>query len=278
MQKTVFAFVVSALICTSVFAQKKGEKYNELGIFLGGSYYLGELNRFGHLNQFTRPAYGIIFRHNINRRLALKSNLYAGTVLGDDAASGDETQEQRNLYFKSKIQELAAELEFNFLEFKVGSNKTPMTPFVFIGVAGFHFNPMGKLGDAMVPLQPLSTEGQETSQNKSLRYKRYQLSVPFGAGLKFNISNKLNLALEWGFRKTFTDYIDDVSKKYVDPVLLSQEVDPASGYLSDPSLGQFGNNIGKQRGNPTNKDWYSFIGVIITFKLRGKLPKCPGVR
>ena len=78
-------------------------------------------------------------------------------------------------------------------------------------------------------------------------------------------------------RKTFTDYLDDVHGKYYDPAYLHN---PTSAYMSNPSLHTnanpgWSNQVGRLRGNPNNKDWYSFAGVIITISLKSKKEVCP---
>ena len=272
--KRTIIFYFFLLIAVHASAQKNTTRYQEFGIFLGGSYYIGDLNR-AHLNSLTQPAGGVVYRYNFNPRFDIKANLLFGSVKGDDSQSGVPSQVTRNLSFKSPITELAAEFEFNFLEYTLGNTKTPFTPYVFAGVAGFRFNPQGQIGDNYFNLQPLGTEGQGTVLNSSKRYKLMQISAPFGLGIKASISKMIGVSLEWGWRKTFTDYIDDCSKTYVDPVQLTALSGPSAAYFSDPSLvADHTANIGKQRGNSRTKDWYSFAGIMITFKLRAKAMKC----
>jgi opacity protein-like surface antigen len=275
MRRNFIAGMMCLLLAASpAFAQKHSTRYQEFGIFLGGSYYLGDLNR-AHLNSLTQPAGGVVYRYNFNPRFDIKANLLFGSVKGDDSQSGVNSQITRNLAFKSPITELAAELEFNFLEYTLGNSKTPWTPYVFGGLAGFRFNPQAEIGDNYYNLQPLGTEGQGTSANSSKKYKLTQVSLPFGLGVKFTIARMIGFSVEWGWRKTFTDYIDDCSKTYVDPQILSTMYGPVSAYLSDPSINtDHSQNIGKQRGDSSTKDWYSFAGIMITFKLRAKEKKC----
>src|ERR1051326_5276881 len=263
-----FAFAISAL------PAQKSDRYQEFGIFLGASYYIGELNHV-QLGPLTQPAGGVVYRYNFNPRFDIKANMLFGSVRGDDSQSGIPSQVTRNLSFKSPITELAAELEFNFLEYKLGSSKTPFTPYVFAGVAGFHFNPQGQIGDNFYNLQPLGTEGQGTPLNSDKRYRLTQISLPFGIGIKASISRMIGVSVEWGWRKTFTDYLDDCSKVYVDPTVLASYYGPSSAYFSDPSVNTDHNaNIGKQRGDSSTKDWYSFAGIMLTFKLRAREMKC----
>lgn len=274
MNKIFFSALVLLVAAGSIFAQR-GSRSSEFGIFLGGSYYLGELNPNGHFNSLTQPAGGVVYRYNFNPRFSLKANLLFGNVMGDDARSGVPSQITRNSSFKSPINELAAEMEFNFLPFTTGDPKTPFTPYVFGGVAVFKFNPQGQIGNNWYALQPLGTEGQGTPLSSDKKYKLIQLSLPFGVGCKFNVAKRIGVSVEWGFRKTFTDYIDDVSKTYVDPGQLASYNGSAAAYFSDTSVNTTpGSNVGKQRGDSSTKDWYSFAGIMITFKLKGRNPQC----
>jgi hypothetical protein len=267
MKRIIFA----CLLTISAWAQKT-DRYQEIGLFLGGSYYLGDLNVAKHFNMIE-PAGGIVYRYNFNQRYNIKANVLFGTVKGADSESGVPSQISRNLAFKSPITEVAAEFEFNFLEYAIGNRKTLFTPYVFAGVNYFRMRPQAQVGETWYDLQPLGTEGQGTSENSSKKYKLNQVAVPFGVGLKFNIANNIGFSCEWGLRKTFTDYIDDVSKSYVNPSALSTQ----GAFFADQSIGTDpATNVGKQRGDSSTKDWYSFAGVMLTFKLRGKPNKCNG--
>ena len=255
---------------------KTTPKTSGIGIFLGGSYYTGDLNPSGHFNRFTRPAAGVLYRVNMNPRISAKAIASAGILEGDDAYSKNESHHNRNLSFKSKIFEFAVEGEFNFLPFTTGSKKlSVVTPYVFGGVAVYHFNPLGFYQYRWVALQPLGTEGQGSSFSGEKPYSLTQFAIPFGVGLKINTAKRVNINLEWGLRKTFTDYLDDVSGKYADQALILSEKGAVAAALSDKSYTQAGgSNTGRQRGNAFTKDWYAFAGVIITFRMKGKEGQC----
>ncbi len=282
MKRHLFISVVSLYFSSIPFGSwsQRPAKNAEIGLFLGCSYYIGDLNPLGHFNQFTKPAAGAVFRYNFNPRLALRGNVLFGAVEGDDSFAGSAAQQQRNLKFKSNIYELSGQLEFNFLDYEMGNDYHGFSPYIFIGLAGLKFNPKGQIDDRWVDLQPLGTEGQGLPGGPSKRkYKLTQLSIPFGVGVKINLSKNIGISIEWGMRKTFTDYLDDVSTRYYDPALITTKRGYNAGYLSDRSIGTDPNysNVGRQRGNPTTKDWYCFSGMALTIKLKEKRPKCPGV-
>lgn len=279
-KKKLFLLIFTLLATFSGQAQRN-KKSAEIGVFLGGCYYIGELNPIKHFNQFTKPAGGFVFRYNINTRFSARLNLLFGSIEGHDSFSDAEAAQQRNLSFKSPINELSGQFEFNFLDYQIGNEKRKFSPYLFLGIAGFKFNPQGQLGDNWVALQPLGTEGQGLDGGASKKkYKLMQISIPFGFGVKANLSKNIGLSFEWGMRKTFTDYLDDVSKKYYDPTLLAAARGGTAAVMSDPSIGTDPNysNTGRQRGNPTNKDWYSFAGIVLTIKLKEKRETCPGVQ
>ncbi len=255
---------------------KISAKSTELGIFIGSSYYTGDLNPSGHFNRFTRPAGGLLYRVNLNPRISAKAVASFGIIEADDSYSRNDAHVNRNLSFKSKVMEFAVEGEFNFLPYVTGSKKLALTtPYVFGGVAVYHFNPQGFYDYRWYNLQPIGTEGQGSAFSNEKTYSLTQFSIPFGVGLKINTARVVSINFEWGIRKTFTDYLDDVSGKCADPGLLASEKGPIAAALSDKSLTQEGgSNAGRQRGNSYTKDWYAFAGVIIAFKMKSREAQC----
>lgn len=261
-------FLVSA---AGAFAQR-----NEIGVFLGTSYYLGDLNPSKHF-LLCKPAGGIIYRYDFNMRWALRINGLYGTVEGNDAVA--KFNEERNLSFKSGVFEMSTLLELNFLPYATGNKeRNYFTPYIFAGAGVFGFNPKAEYQGTWYDLKPLGTEGQGTTEYSDSRpeYSLMNVSFPFGLGFKYSIGNNICIGAEWGLRKTVTDYLDDVSTTYADPVILSATNGPVSAALSDRS-DDYGNNTGLQRGNSNTKDWYAFAGGFITFRFKaGNHGTCPG--
>jgi len=256
------------------FSNQVVSQKTEIGFFLGSSYYLGDLNPQFHF-LYAKPAAGIIYRYNYTQRITLQIDALYGTVAGSDCIR--QTTTNRNLSFKSSVIELSPNIEINFLPYSIGNRKTPFTTYLFAGIALFRFDPLAEYNGAFYHLQPLGTEGQRTSVYNKKPYSLISFSVPFGLGFKKNIGKSVSFGLEWGLRKTFTDYIDDVSTQYVDPSVLSSENRPIAAILADRSA--VTNNTGMQRGNSYTKDWYSFAGMILTFKINAKKKcKCPAYR
>ncbi|MBE0637885.1 MAG: hypothetical protein IH598_05145 [Bacteroidales bacterium] len=230
----------------------------DIGVFGGGSYYLGELNP-GKQFLFTRPAIGGLVRFNFNDRWAMRGQLIRGEVAGDDAVS--KVNEMRNLRFSSNISELSALVEFNFLEYFSGSHVYYFSPFLFTGPAFFSFSPKTEYQGETIDLRDIGTEGQGEEDQYSL----FSFAMAFGFGFKYSLTNRLGMTAEWGMRKTFTDYLDDISGNYyVDFNQLSPDEIRTRQVLSDPS--PIKHQPGMQRGNPQNNDWYSFAGITLIYR------------
>lgn len=250
----------------------------ELGVFLGGAYYIGDLNPVWHFKG-TRPAVGLMYRKHLNYRFALKATAIYGQIQASDSKSNDPYQRYRNLDFKSRVAELSGQLEFNFLKFHGDDIRYYFSPFVFIGFNLFNFYPKGTLNGEWVPLRKNITESQGAGGiYKGTQYSLIQPSIPLGIGVKYAVNKRLNLSFEWGLRKTFTDYLDDVSRFY--PTTASMSVSGSGNTYnlsdkSDPDSENVLTNFGRQRGNFGNKDWYSFAGIVISLKFRDPLSKCP---
>jgi hypothetical protein len=256
-------YIALFLLPLTLFSQQLRTRH-QLGVLLGGSYYLGELNQNHFYN--TKFAFNAFYRRSHeNLQIAQRYNFSYGQLEAFDSDSDNPFNINRNLMFNTKIFELGYLLEINFKKYDVGAlKKNRSTPYMFLGLTYFYMNPKGILGDEMVELQPLSTEAQGITSSK---YYRHQLAIPFGLGWKANISNRIAIGLEYGLRKTFTDYIDDVSGVYASPELLFIEKGETSAVMSNRSL-DGANKTGLQRGNSKNKDWYAIFGFTITYQIK----------
>ncbi len=246
--------ITCAIVVSSLFAT--GQTM-EVGLFGGFSYYLGDLNPGKHFLQ-PEPAYGLLARYNINPRWALRAMAYRGHVMGDDAVS--KTSSIRNLNFRSRVTEFSAVAEFNFFDYYTGSKRDVLSPYIFGGVGVFLFEPEA----GGLSLRDIGTEGQQVGFDGRSPYNLYSFAIPFGLGVKFSLNKRLALTAEWGMRKTFTDYLDDVSRTYY---LEGAQIDPAdpAQLLSDPTMQH---RPLMERGNPETRDWYNFSGITLTYKFR----------
>ena len=269
--------IILLLIVTFAFSfSTKAQQFKpntEIGILLGTSYYLGDLNTT-HFNQ-PLPAVGLIIRKNIDKRFAYKAEVMYLNIQSDERYSEDTIAKNRGLHFKSPIYELSGQVEFNFLPYQPGNPLYTWTPYVYSGISIFHFNPQAenKNGE-WVNLQELGTEGQGTTLfPEKEKYSLIQYSIAMGGGFKIAVNPSFNIILEYGVRKTFTDYLDDVSTTFVggvgDPYPLDMSQEAIA--MSDP---ESTHTRGDQRGDPDKKDWYSFAGITLSFTLNNNTKGC----
>ena len=253
---------ISVIIILLIFSFSAKAQNIDIGVFGGVSYYIGELNP-GTQFLFSKPAFGGISRINFNNRWAVKVNAYFGKLEGDDVVS--KTNVNRNLRFQSSITDISVQLEFNFKDYFTGSYKNYFSPFIFVGPGFFLFKPKAEFNGETYSLRDIGTEGQNIDSLGKTKYNLYGIALVFGFGIKYSLTNRIGLGLEWGMRKTFTDYIDDVSTTYY---LDFDKLDPqqvgANQILSDPSVVK--HKPGMQRGNSENNDWFSFAGLTITYR------------
>ena len=237
---------------------------NEIGGTIGGSYYIGDLNPTRHYPRDTKLAGGLLFRHNFNDRYALRIQGLYGTLQAYDSDSNDSLAVLRNLHFRSRLIEASMLLEINFFKYRYrGKDGRKWTPFVFAGLAYFRSNPQAQLNDTWYQLQPLGTEGQGTTAGGGESYKVDLMSLPVGAGFKFNFG-RVDVQVEWGARRTWTDYIDDVSGTYTNNAVLAFENGDLAGQLADRS-GLAATNTGRARGDLNTRDWYFYSGLSVTY-------------
>jgi hypothetical protein len=249
-------------------------QYNEFGFMIGGSTYKGELSAHTFNTDFAHFAFGGFYRHNWDRRWSWKLELNFGKISGNDAFATTPFERDRNLSFESSIVELSPQVEFNFFPYETGHPDFPFTPYLFTGISVFKFNPMGYLGNELIELQPLGTEGQ--GYNGKKKYNRVAIAIPIGGGFKFNIG-RFGIGLEVGARRSYSDYIDDVSTTYPDPAQLLAANGATAVIMSNRSFSANDTAFAqplfnfKQRGNSEDKDWYVFGGVTLYFRLTSVL-------
>lgn len=267
---TCCCLLISIHCCAQEFSGKP-----TISVFVGIIDYQGDLNPNSFTFKHSNLTAGITFRKPINRWISARGGFNIGKIEAADRYNRDYLQ-PRNLSFYNTISEVNLGAELNVLDI---STKY-FTPYVYGGIALFHSNPWTYDNDGMKTfLQPLSTEGQGLYPEQK-PYDLYQLALMFGGGFKLALSNSVNIGIEFSQRKSFTDYIDDVSTHYVDfDVLLQAKGAKAVelAYRGDELPGgmQAYPQHGEQRGTPSEMDWYYFIGT--TFEIRISSIKRPAM-
>ena len=262
---------IAVAFCLLSLSPTANSQSREMGLMVGAMGYKGDLNPVMFSDKFLHPGVGIIYRVCYNNHWSFRGALSYGRISADDKLATDSFSVNRNLSFRSDIIELQGGYEFNFFPYQTANPASFISPYLFITLAVFHFNPKAAYNGQWYALQPLGTEGQGTEKYAGRRpYARTGVCMPFGGGIKFKISKRLCGVVEVGVRRTWTDYLDDVSTTYADPSSIRKEYGKTAVALSDRSLDKGTTEIGRQRGDSNNKDWYMFSGVQICYTLSKK--------
>lgn len=223
-QKKIMKYLVAVLLSTFICLTGFSQRNADIGILGGTSYYLGDLNP---IVVFADPGYslGPILRYNFNKRYSVKAHAVYMQLNGADRESNQFiTKRNFPASFTANIINVGAEVEFNFFKFNSYNKPGMWSPYILGGVGYSVIISNNQVGAVM----PANNH----------------LSIPFGAGVKYNITRRLSGGLEWTHHKTFTSRLDGV----VSPV--------GETFLA-------------------NNDWYSYFGLFITYKFFKFAPDCP---
>jgi Domain of unknown function (DUF6089) len=279
-------FTAVAVFCINLFllpgksaAQDAIVQEGEFGIGLGAGHYFGDLNTRASLNR-PKIAASIFFRKNFNNYVSARLGAsFARLGYSDVYNTHNEYMYRRNLSFNSNVWELSLQGDFNFFRFLPGEADYNFTPYVTFGVGAFSYDPFAYLANEKVFLRPLGTEGQGSALYPDRKqYSTMGISFPVGAGIKYALNDRINIGFEILHRFTNTDYLDDVSKTYVDPSIFPANPDGSTSQallLSDRSyeVGQPIGIPGRQRGNSRQKDQFITAMFHVTFNLQSY--RCP---
>lgn len=217
----------------------------------GTSTYFGELSNPGDYID-AKPNLNLGIQYFITERISARTEVTWFTLSGDDAkAKGEGGREARNLSFQSNNYEVSGTAAISLYQNGDRYYRRPkFNAYAFAGIGFMYFNPKTEYQGELVALQPLQTEG--------VNYSRFGLIIPFGLGVRLKVSPMFNFSLEGGWRKTFTDYLDDVSiRNYPDPTTLSSDLARALSNRGTAGV----------RGNPDSDDWYMLINAKVEYYL-----------
>jgi Domain of unknown function (DUF6089) len=258
----IFIFFLVANICK---AQESLLKEHLKIEFMGGvSGYNGDLSEHRITMNQLRPAFNVNLKYNTEDFINFGIGFGYGRVGGNDKFNTRRGLKARNLNFKTNI------FEANIIgEIKLADPQYYDTyPYLFFGIGVFHFNPFTYDSSGIKTfLQPLGTEGQGLQEYPDRKpYKRTQLCIPIGGGWKWNFKDVWELSYEIGARILFTDYLDDVSKTYPNLQALAIAKGEKAVELTYRGTAPFVES--KQRGNPSNNDFYFYSGIKVAVYIR----------
>lgn len=286
-----------------------GNGQYEISVGMGPMFFLGDLGGSAGIGKpfvkdldfpMTKFGFSLYGSYYPSEWLGLRLALNHGSISGDDAEAPNKGGAEvdrllRNLSFKSSVTEIYAAAEiyptvfFESFDGLMGKFR----PYGVIGVGAFRFNPKAQdVNGEWVALQPLRLEGQGMAEYPDRKeYKLIQAEIPMGFGFKYYLKENMYVGLEVLHRQTFTDYIDDVSTGYIDPVHFNTYLSAADAARArrlyyrgnyQSAVSNPGNIQTFQRGDPTEND--AFFSTFLRFgwrlnsagdKLSRRQMRCP---
>jgi Domain of unknown function (DUF6089) len=230
----------------------------EVGGSVGGAGYMGDLNPNNPL-KISGIALGAFVQRNHDGYFATKLKYTFGHIGASDNTSSNPQFGQRNLSFSTLLNEVAVTEEFNFFKYIPEAGKNKWTPFIYLGIGAVGYNPKATYQGQTYDLRALTTEGEPKP------YSKIAISIPYGAGFKYNFSGKWSLIGDIGYRNPTTDYLDDVSGVYPNRTKLPNDISRALSDRSGENTNVYIGNPGTQRGDGRPKDTYFFVNITISF-------------
>jgi hypothetical protein len=188
--KKILSLIVGLFLSVSTQAQ-----IHEIGIFIGGSNYIGDVGSTSYIAP-NEPAFGVLYKWNRSPRHSWRISYTQSTITADDLDSDEAGRSLRGYHFENSIKELSLALEFNFFDFNLHTLDHKTTPYVTSGINFLKYD-------------DLYVELGETKKNKG----KSSIAIPMIVGIKSKISRSLVLGAEVGARYTFTDNLDGSNPK-----------------------------------------------------------------
>jgi len=268
----------------------------ELGLGIGPSFFLGDLGgSYGIGKTFvkdvdlplTKLCKGLFVTISPNEWLGFRFAINHTVLQGDDKEApnkggAEQFRLKRNLSFKSSLLEGHFGIEFFptvFIE-QYDGLMGKFRPYGIVGIGAYRFNPKTQdAGGNWVELQPLHTEGQGFAEYPDRKvYNLTQMEIPMGFGFKFYVKENMFIGLEVMHRKLFTDYVDDVSTTYIDPLLFNKYLSPDKAamanelfYRSDDLNSTSRPALDEQRGDPKENDAFFSTIIRMGWRLNGNM-------
>jgi hypothetical protein len=273
---------------TAISANSQSAEYvqkGEFGVSFGVAHYFGDLNTRAQVNR-PKPAVGIFFRKQFGNYVGLRIAAHYAQLGYSDIYSKNEYQKTRNLSFNTNIWEITLQGDFNFFRFEPNNPDYVFTPYITLGAGIFSYDPYAYLYGKKQFLRPLGTEGQNIDYKGRKPYSTMAVCIPFGVGIKYNISPKVNMLVEAGYRFTTTDYLDDVSSTYAGTGINGDKNSFPDGPGGQPSVAKLLQDRsyeidptfilgreGRQRGWSKQKDQYVILEIGFSFNI--STYRCP---
>lgn len=267
--------LILALLLNSkdVKAQSRGffVPYSTAGFGIGSSNYYGDFAPYrrplASTFKMMRWSIGGNYTRHFTPRLAARASFIYARIAGDDYIMNRDSKHEtsifyaRNLHFRNDLKEFSIQGIFKLTPDNRSYDRRPqLGAYLFAGVALTAHNPkaLDSLKGDWIKLQPLGTEGQG-NEGYEKPYSLVQFAIPVGVGIRYKINSRFDISAELGFRKTFTDYLDDTHGNYADPAVFAD--DPVALAMSNRTTNPIAVRKGADRTESLKKFLQTNYGV-----------------
>ncbi len=164
---------------------------NEIGVFMGGSNFIGDVGATDYISP-NQLAFGGIYKWNRSKRHSYRASVIFSELKGVDTKSDDPRRVQRDYEFSSSILEISLGIEFTFLDFDLHSGQKIATPYLYTGITTTKHD------------NHYFLSGVQTPENTS----SWAYGIPMVLGFKASFLDNIILGIEVGARYTFSDRLD----------------------------------------------------------------------
>lgn len=158
--------ILGILFCITSFGQ-----IHELGVFVGGSNYIGDVGNSHYLSP-DDMAFGVLYKWNKSTRHSWRFSYKMASITAKDIESSAPNRKYRGFDIKNNIKELSAGLEFNFLDFDLHQSDYVFTPYVYSGISAFVYDEIFII-----------------DKESKTDYQDYSFAIPMIVGIKSKLSN-----------------------------------------------------------------------------------------
>lgn len=254
------------LIALNSNAQKSpenlnGAKRSKFSVHVGAGLaaYHGDLMQ-SDANMFKQSSYSFSAgtSYAFTKKISARFDIGIQKLQAADSKNSGDQYKARNLSFKSNVVDISLSAEYSILDLK----HYMVTPYISAGVGIMFFNPYASDASGNKQyLRELGTEGQGLAAYPDRKmYKKSAIEFPLGFGVKYPINQQLMLLLDFNYRVTGTDYLDDVSiNGYPDKALLDARNPITAKFTwrgNEVGGEAYPKNLALPRGHSNNKDGY----------------------
>ena len=221
MNRRILLLITMLIAALQMNAQIDDEYKMEVGVGVGMVGYLGDYN--DNIAKCMQPSGMVVLRRNFNPYMGLRLTGTLGKLKGSYKDEKTYYPEHAEYSFNRSMVDVNIVYEYNFWPYGTGFDyrgAKRFTPYIYIGLGGTYVS--GNSNNVLA------------------------MNIPLGLGVKYKVTERLNVGLDWGIHFALSDKLDGV-------------VDP----YSVRSSGAF-----------KNKDAFTTLQLSLTYSFAAKCKTC----